>query len=207
MTTTTLDDVSTQADPDASGGTTGKILAHEYDGIHEYDNPLPGWWRAIFYGSVVFAIVYFVVFHIGHWADTPDQKYRTEQLAWLADHEEESVAQASSSEEELTAGARDPALVDRGRTIFEGKCATCHTADGHGLIGPNLTDLFQIHGSGRIDLFNTIRDGAPGTAMMAWGTQIPPTDLVAVASFVSSLRGKKLAGKEPQGQPVPALVP
>ena len=205
MTTTTIDETHVP-DADASGPTTGKVLDHQYDGIREYDNPLPGWWRMIFWGSIVFAIVYFVVFHVGGWAATPDQKYKQDELAWLAVHEAESTSVASTSEGELSAGSHDEAVLDRGRTIFLSKCATCHTADGHGLIGPNLTDGFQIHGTTREDLFSTIRDGAPGTAMMAWGTQIPRTDLVSVASFVSSLRNTNVPGKEPQGKPVPAFA-
>ena len=38
------------------------LLDHEYDGIREYDNPLPGWWRFIFYASIVFAVAYFIWF-------------------------------------------------------------------------------------------------------------------------------------------------
>ena len=35
-------------------------VIHSYDGIEEYDNPLPGWWKGIFYASVVWAGVYVV---------------------------------------------------------------------------------------------------------------------------------------------------
>lgn len=179
-----------------------KTLDHEYDGIREYDNPLPGWWNMIFYVSIVFAIVYFIVFQIGGWVAGPAQKYKADELAWLATHEAESATLASASEAQLEAGAQDPALLDRGRSVFTTKCASCHVADGRGLIGPNLTDNHQIHGKKREDLFLIIRDGAPGTAMMGWSTQIPSSDLVAVATFAASLRGKNLPGKEPQGKPI-----
>ncbi|MCX5744810.1 MAG: c-type cytochrome [Proteobacteria bacterium] len=208
MSSTAIDDTTASAATSSDDNpTTGKVLEHEYDGIHEYDNPLPGWWRAIFYGSMIYALVYFIIFVKTDWIASPEQTYRAAALEWSATHEASSTAMVSASEDQLAAGARDPAMVERGQTIFTTKCATCHTPDGRGLIGPNLTDLFQIHGSKREDLFNTIRDGAPGTAMMPWGTQLPATDLVAVASFVSSLRGKNVAGKEPQGNPVPAFAP
>jgi hypothetical protein len=57
-----------------------------------------------------------------------------------------------------------------------------------------------------MDIYTTILGGAPGTAMIPWGETLKPTEVVAVAIFVSSLRGKNLTGKEPQGKPVPALA-
>jgi cytochrome c oxidase cbb3-type subunit 3 len=82
---------------------------------------------------------------------------------------------------------------------------SCHTEDGHGLIGPNLTDHYQLHGESRMDIFKTIRGGVAGTPMLAWGEQLPPTEVVAVAAFVTTLRGKDIPGKPPQGHPVPAF--
>jgi mono/diheme cytochrome c family protein len=57
-----------------------------------------------------------------------------------------------------------------------------------------------------MDIFATITGGAPGTAMIAWGETLKPAEIIAVATFVSSLRGKNLPGKEPQGAAVPALA-
>lgn len=178
-----------------------QILDHEYDGIQEYDNPLPGWWSLIFYGTIVFAIGYAVVFHILAWPKNRDEAYKAAKVAYAASHEDDNAV-ASASEDTLASGSKDATTVEHGKEIFQSKCATCHTPDGHGLIGPNLTDLYQIHGTTRVDLFSTIRDGAPGTAMMAWGPQLPANDLVSVASFVVSLRGKNVPGKEPQGTKV-----
>ncbi len=182
------------------------VLDHEYDGIREFDNPLPGWWRMIFYGSIVFAVGYWIAYQLD-WMKSPDQKYREDKVAYMATLDRDTAEIASSSEEQLIAGAHDSAIVERGQSIFVARCAMCHTPDGHGLVGPNLTDLFQLHGTTRLDLFTTIRDGVPTTAMQAWGPQLPATDVVALASFVSTLRGKNIPGKAPQGQPVPAFAP
>ena len=73
------------------------------------------------------------------------------------------------------------------------------------MIGPNLTDHFQIHGDSRMDIFKTIRTGVAGTPMLAWGEQLPPTDVVAVTVFATTLRGKDIPGKEPQGHRVEAF--
>jgi cytochrome c oxidase cbb3-type subunit 3 len=53
-----------------------------------------------------------------------------------------------------------------------------------------------------------VRDGVPGTAMVAWGEQLPPADLIAAASFVITLRGTNVpGGKSPEGAPVEAFAP
>ena len=47
-----------------------------------------------------------------------------------------------------------------------------------------------------------MRTGITGTAMLAWGEQLPAADVVAVTTYVTTLRGTDLPGKEPQGGPV-----
>ena len=180
-----------------------RLMDHSYDGIREYDNPLPGWWRAIFWASIVFAAGYWVWFHVAGYGRTPAEKYQ----AALAEYEgkrtlREAAEAASVNEDALVRDSQDPATLEHGAAIFAARCASCHDATGHGLIGPNLTDDYQIHGSTRMDIFQTVRGGVPGTAMPAWGEQLPPTDVVAVASFAITLRGQNLPGKEPQGQRV-----
>jgi len=199
MTETTADHVGIpeDAEPEAP------LMDHAYDGIREYDNPLPGWWRAAFWATIVFAAGYWVWFHVADYGQTPDQKYQ----AQLADYQgkrsvREAAEAASVDENALARNAEDPKVVDKGAQLFALRCASCHDATGHGLIGPNLTDHFQLHGETRMDIFKTVRGGVPGTAMPAWGEQMAPTDVVAVATFAITLRGKDLPGKEPQGQKV-----
>jgi cytochrome c oxidase cbb3-type subunit III len=79
--------------------------------------------------------------------------------------------------------------------------------DGSGLIGPNLTDDFQLHGQSRLDIFKTVRSGVPGTAMVAWVDQMPPVDVMAVAVYAGTLRGQNLPGKAREGRPVGRLSP
>lgn len=179
------------------------LMGHTYDGIREYDNPLPGWWRAIFWGSIVFAAGYWVWFHVGGWGPMPDETYNEDLALYAERREQREAADARDvSEDALARNARDSKVLEHGKAIFAAKCVSCHTEDGRGLIGPNLTDRYQVHGTTRMDLFKTIRGGITGTAMLAWGEQLPATDVVAVATFVSTLRGLDIPGKEPQGQPV-----
>lgn len=181
------------------------LTAHEYDGIQEYDNPLPGWWRAIFWGTVVFSAGYYLWFH-GGWATPPQASYQAELAEYDGLKARRDAADAANvSEDILARSAGDPKVVEHGAAVFAARCVSCHTENGRGLIGPNLTDNFQIHGATRLDIFKTIRGGVPGTAMIGWGEQLPATDVLAVAAFATTLRGKNIAGKEPQGQPVEAF--
>jgi cytochrome c oxidase cbb3-type subunit 3 len=185
-----------------------RLLDHAYDGIREYDNPLPGWWKAIFVATIVFAVMYGFYFHVANWGATPDARYQAE----LADYNDKKATRdraeaAHVSEAALARNALDAKLVEHGARVFATKCIVCHTADGHGEIGPNLTDNFQIHGTTRLDIFHTIHDGAPGTAMIAWGEQLPAADVLDVAAFVSTLRGQNIKGKAPQGEPVGPFAP
>jgi cytochrome c oxidase cbb3-type subunit III len=178
-------------------------MDHAYDGIHEYDNPLPGWWRAIFWATIVFSAGYWVWFHVGGWGATPEDNYN-ERLALYQDKRQlrEAADARDVSEDVLARNATSPQQLAQGGQIFAARCASCHADDGRGLIGPNLTDRYQMHGMSRMDILKTIRGGVPGTAMLAWGEQLPASDIVAVSAFVVSLRGNNVAGKEPQGQPV-----
>ncbi|MBS1120564.1 MAG: ccoP2 [Deltaproteobacteria bacterium] len=185
-----------------------RLMGHSYDGIREYDNPLPSWWSAIFVGSIIFAGFYVLYFHVVGWGSNPKERYQAALASYESKREERDRADAMNvSEETLEHNARDGAILARGAAIFTERCASCHGPKGAGLIGPNLTDDRQIHGSTRMDLFRVVRGGAPGTAMVAWGEQLPPADVIAATTFVTTLRGKKLPGKAPEGLPVGAFEP
>lgn len=207
---TTADDIPVVGSRDAADDAPeqARLMDHAYDGIREYDNPLPGWWNLIFLLTFVFAFLYFAYYNIAGWGRTPAQSYQMALAGWQASYKGGPGGGGPSvTEEMLAAGAQNPDVVSRGAEVFTNRCIGCHAADGRGQIGPNLTDLYQIHGTTRMDLYGTILGGAQGTAMIAWGEVMKPAEIIAVATYVSSLRGKNLSGKEPQGKPVPALAP
>lgn len=180
-----------------------RLMDHAYDGIREYDNPLPGWWNAIFLGTIVFAGFYGLYYHVVDWGSMPDEKYAAALTRWESGRvERERVEAASVSEKVLADKTQDGNVLARGKQVFTEKCASCHGPEGAGLIGPNLTDNFQIHGSTRMDVFKIVRAGAPGTAMVAWGDQLPPADVTAAAAYVITLRGTNVRGKAQEGGPV-----
>lgn len=183
---------------EARGG--AQLLSHAYDGIQEYDNPMPGWWLSIFLGSIVFAAFYGLYYHVVDWGPTPAARYEVALGTYESKKELRDRAEAANiSEQTIARGTENPKLLAQGEAVFAGKCASCHGPDGSGLIGPNLTDHMQLHGESRMDIYRTIAKGVPGTAMLAWGEQLPPTDVLAVTAFVTMLRGKDLPGKAPEG--------
>jgi cytochrome c oxidase cbb3-type subunit 3 len=180
-----------------------RLLAHAYDGIQEYDNPLPGWWSSIFIGSIVFAGFYLLYFHVVGWGATPDAKYQDALVAYDGKRDVRERAELASIDEKTIAErVADGKVLSRGAKVFAERCASCHGAAGNGLIGPNLTDDYQRHGSTRLDIYKTVRGGVPGTAMIPWGDQLAPADLVAAAAFVITLRGTNVPGKQSEGLPV-----
>jgi cytochrome c oxidase cbb3-type subunit 3 len=197
------DTAVTDHDMPDEGVDNARLLTHAYDGIREFDNPLPGWWSMIFAGSIAFAAAYGFYFHVANWGKTPEQTYAAALADYDGKKEMRDRAEAANVSEQTIANAvQDPEVVEHGATLYAQRCASCHADKGQGLIGPNLTDLRQIHGSTRMDLYATISKGVPTTAMLAWGEQLPQTDVLALAAYVTALRGQNIAGKEPQGSPV-----
>lgn len=186
------------ADPNAD------LLDHEYDGIRERNLPPPGWTLVVFGACIIFSVGYWIWFHGGGPGRTEGQRYTADEQTWKAVRAEAAKRERVSESMLATAVATD-ATVERGKTLFQTNCVSCHAADGTGLLGPNLTDKRQIHGSTRLDIFATIRDGVPAKGMLAWGTMMPQADLVALTAFVITLRGKNLPGKPAEGAPVDAF--
>ncbi len=205
MTTqSTAEAIPAIADDDAADeAPPSRLLDHSYDGIREYDNPLPSWWSSIFIGSIIFAGFYGLYFHVVGWGSTPEEAYRTQLTSYDSKRDVRERAElANISEEFLAERVLDTKVVDRGKAVFAERCASCHGPLGAGVIGPNLTDSFQKHGTTRLDIYKTVRGGQPGTAMLAWGDQLAPGDVVAAAAFAITLRNTNVAGKAPEGAPV-----
>ncbi|HEY5934075.1 MAG TPA: cbb3-type cytochrome c oxidase N-terminal domain-containing protein [Kofleriaceae bacterium] len=185
----------------AVGG--ARLMGHAYDGIHEYDNPMPGWWKITFCATVVFAACYGFYFHVVDWGRMPDETYAGALAEYDEGREARERADAMNvSETSLAEMTKDASTLARGAAIFAAKCVACHQPDGSGLIGPNLTDQFQLRGDTRMDIFGTVHRGSPGTAMLAWGEQLAPRAISDVVAYVITLRGKNLPGKLREGHRV-----
>ncbi|MEN0020674.1 MAG: cbb3-type cytochrome c oxidase N-terminal domain-containing protein [Planctomycetota bacterium] len=175
----------------ASSKATYEILEHNYDGIQEYDNPTPGWWYAMFWGTVAFSMLYVVVYHMSTLVPTLPERLASAEQAAL---EERFAALAGLPEGEakiLTIMAEDSWL-EQGASVFQARCALCHTAEGNGLIGPNLTDDRYRHVTSLVELTTVIRDGTPGGAMPSQAQNLKGEEVYLVSAYVASLRGLNL---------------
>ncbi|WP_298484410.1 cbb3-type cytochrome c oxidase N-terminal domain-containing protein [uncultured Maribacter sp.] len=177
------------------------VLDHNYDGIRELDNTLPPWWVYMFYGTIIFAVVYLLRFHVFNDYDQ-DLEYEQEvAAAQIAIEEYKKTAKdlVDASTVELLTEASD---IKAGQAIFTANCVACHMADGGGGIGPNLTDKNWILGGGIKNVFNTISEGGrDGKGMVAWKQNLKPAEIAQVASYVLvEINGKEPANpKAPEG--------
>lgn len=173
------------------------LLDHEYDGIREYDNPMPRWWTRIYWGSVVFSLAYLFHYWAGNGISVADD-YQAEMDVVNAERAKEAMNQ-KVSEESLAQVMASKDSVTAGNAIFQAKCAACHLDKGQGSIGANLTDNSWIYGRGTLmEIYHTVSEGAQN-GMPAWNRQLTPAELRQVVAFVGTLRGTNVAGKEPQG--------
>ena len=179
-----------------------ELLDHEYDGIREYDNPLPGWWVKTWWGSVLFAFAYVVYYYVSPHGMTVAAAYEEDMRLAREERAKRSLAEAPS-EAVLGKLMGDKELMQDAKVTFGQRCAQCHEAEGQGLIGPNLTDNHWIHGKGRLmDVYETVSHGVPAKGMPAWELQLQPIELRKLAAFIGTLRGKNLPGKAPEGSEV-----
>lgn len=178
------------------------ILDHEYDGIREFDNPLPRWWTFLMWASVFFSVPYFYYYTVGA-GETLQQSYDAETAAFL-----EVLAQRLGSvepdEPTIARLSSDATFMSIGRVLFRANCATCHAPDGGGGTGPNLTDEVAINVKGLPDLYRVIHDGVPAKGMPTWSTSLGKPQMIVLAAYASTLRGTTPAApKAPQGDPMP----
>lgn len=178
-------------------------LDHSYDGIRELDNHLPPWWKWLFYGTMVWAVVYFIVFHVSETLPLSEEEYKME-LA-LAEEQvrkhQASQPQSVVDENSLTYTG-DAAAIEKGKAVFtNNNCGGCHRGDGGGnSIGPNLTDEYWLHGGEIKNIFLTIKNGVVEKGMPAWGKSMSAQDVRDVTFFVMSLQGTNPPDpKGPQG--------
>jgi cytochrome c oxidase cbb3-type subunit III len=175
------------------------ISGHEYDGIKELDNRLPKWWLGLFYITIIFAAVYFLRFHVLKTAPLQEDEYTNEVAAAQAKYKDMQPANTIDASSLLL--LTDEASLASGKAIFDKNCVVCHLAQGQGLVGPNLTDNYWIHGCTIGEVFNLITIGVPEKGMISWKTQLTPEQIQQVASYVLSLKGTNPPNpKEPQGQ-------
>ncbi len=172
--------------------TSGKeTTGHDYDGIQEYDNPLPLWWVGMFIVSILFAGGYLVYYPglgnfsgIGDWSSagqvTREQQAHDARFAPL-------YAKLGELDEAALHADRQAQQV--GRRLFINNCSTCHGVTGQGATGfPNLTDAEWIWGAG-FDNVKTALTSGRQAAMPAWGAALGDEGVANVTQHVLKLSG------------------
>jgi len=177
--------------------TTDTTMGHEFDGIEEYDNPLPQWWFYLFVTTVIFGLGYLLLY--------PGLGNFNGLLGWSShgqweeemQHAEEVYAPvfakyAALSIEELQQPENESGL-KMGQRMFANNCAVCHGSAATGAVGfPNLTDNDWLWGGAPEQIKQTITQGRTG-GMPAWAAVLGEDGVRDVASYVMTLSGQQPA--------------
>ncbi len=169
-----------------------KSTGHSWDGIEELNNPLPMWWVAMFYITIVFGLGYLALY--------PGLGAYKGLLGWTSTGEHaEDVAEATAKYEPLYKEyaaipvaelAKNEAANRTGGRLFANNCAICHGSDGRGARGfPNLTDNDWLYGGEPEQIKASIMNGRNGN-MPAWQATLGDDGVKHVTSYVMNLSGR-----------------
>lgn len=179
------------------------LLNHDYDGIMELDNNLPPWWKWGFYISIVAGIIYLMNFHVLKISPLQAEEYEISMQEAEIEVAEYLKAQALNVDEYSVVPLTDIGDINSGKELFNQYCVACHLETGAGVVGPNLTDDYWIHGDQINDIFKTIKYGAEN-GMKSWKDELNPVQMQQVSSYILTLRGTNPPNpKEPQGDYYP----
>ena len=170
----------------------GDVTGHSWDGLQEFNNPLPRWWLWLFYITIVFSLGYLVIYPgVGiyggalNWSQ--EGQYDDEMQAADATYGPIFKKYASQPVAEL---ASDPKARAIGERLFLTYCSQCHGSDAGGAAGfPNLTDTDWLYGGSPEAIQTTIMSGRQG-AMPAWGAALGEDGVEQVANYVLTLSGR-----------------
>ena len=173
------------------------LLNHEYDGIRELDNHMPRWWILGFYFTIAFAVVYMAYYHVLGGPSDVDE-YNAEMAAAAATAVPAHQTGPAMDYSTLVALTDEESLA-QGKTIYGTICHVCHGAGGEGLVGPNLTDAYSVHGCDLTSLITSTKTGFPELGMPPYGGGAVLSDeqLHLVSSYILSLSGSNPANAKP----------
>lgn len=179
-----------------------KILDHNYDDIHELDNPIPSWFMWLFYITAIFAVVYLLNYHVFNTGKLQEAEYTAQVEQAEKDYQVylKTAGDKINAETVTLLSAKDE--IGKGEELFAKNCVACHGKLAEGTqIAPNLTDEFWIHGGGVKNVFKTITEGVELKGMKSWKKDFSPVQIQQISSYIISRQGSKPANaKEPQGE-------
>lgn len=171
---------------------------HVYDGIEEYDNPLPKWWFQLFIGTFIFGIIYLILYP-GILPGVWDGALRVGGEPWTAvnelkHHQNQAQEEYKDSFDKFSVMpveelAKNEEAMKMGSRLFANNCAVCHGADGGGNYGfPNLTDNDWLYGGSPEQIKYTLVYGRMGN-MPAWAATLGQEGTAEVVEYALSLSG------------------
>lgn len=176
-------------------------LDHNYDGIRELDNHLPPWWVNMFILTVIWSVGYMWFYHWGGNGLNQADEYKTEVEAAKKEIAIALAGKANAVDESNVTALTDASALADGELIFKNVCSACHGTKGEGMVGPNFTDEYWIHGGGIQNVFKIVKYGVPEKGMIAWAAQLKPVDMQKVSSYILTLKGTNPPNpKAPQGE-------
>jgi cytochrome c oxidase cbb3-type subunit 3 len=170
-------------------------MGHGWDGdLEELNNPLPRWWLNLFYLTLVFGLVYLLLY--------PGLGVYQGLLGWSQTGEYEREVAAADARfnplyekyrgEDLRVLAADREAMKTGERLYMNYCTGCHGSDARGAPGfPNLRDADWQWGGAPAAIKASILDGRSGV-MPPWGAALGPEGVLNVAEHVLSLSGRKV---------------
>ena len=177
-----------------TGNKPGQTTGHSYDGIEEYDNPLPSWWYWGFMLTIVYGLGYLAYYPgLGNFPGLSGwtQVGQLEAEQALADERYGPIF-AQYREVPLAELATDTVAMKMGRRLFSNNCAVCHGSAATGSFGfPNLTDDEWIWGGDAATIEATILHGR-NAVMPAWQNAIGDQGVKVVTEQVLRLAGREV---------------
>ena len=166
----------------------GKTTGHVYDGIEEYDNPLPRWWLWMFYITIIFSVIYLILYPgLGKFQGVLGWSQVNQYNEEVAKAEEKYLPMyeryAAMSIEALQ---DQPEALVMGQSIFANTCFGCHGADGRGALGfPDLTDKDWLYGGDPKQIKISISEGRRGL-MPGWEATLGEQGVSEIIHYVLS---------------------
>jgi cytochrome c oxidase cbb3-type subunit III len=178
------------------------LTDHAYDGIQEYDNPMPGWWVWLFVATIVFSGFYYFIATVVTGAFSPVASY-DQAMADVLKKQLAGGGLLKGDAVTLLRLSKDADSLKTGQAIFATNCVSCHGRDAAGMTGPNLTDDAYLNVQKIEDICDVVTKGRNNGAMPAWVNRLNPNEVVLVSAYAAALRGQNKPGLPPQGKVIP----